>query len=105
MSDFDWDGTEKRDVLCLKSKSAWRRLLSRTALDRSKSFQNLQWLSVAKAGLDSISVFIDNCPRLEWLDVHSNYIEDLPTPEILAQTPKLRVLNLHNNGIYRVQAS
>jgi len=103
MSDLDWDGTEKRDVLCLKSKSAWRRLLSRTALDRSKFFENLQFISVAKAGLDSISVFIENCPGLEWLDVHSNYIEDLPTPEILAQTPKLRVLNLHNNGIYRVQ--
>jgi len=97
---------EEREVLRSLNKKKVHSLIAHlktAALEKSGAYSFLRFISVPKTSLEDIVPFVIGCPQLTWLDVHSNFIEELPTSAQFQQAKHLRILNLHNNGIFRVQ--
>lgn len=95
----------ERDVLRNYSKKQIQTLIVQLSTAATDKYAALRFISMPKANIDSITVFIKCCPMLTWLDVHSNYVEELPSLSEFQGAKHLRILNLHNNGVYRVQVN
>jgi len=63
----------------------------------------LQLLSLPNCDLEHFDVILRQCPSLEWLDLSQNLIDYLPSGSAFACAKKLKLLNLHNNGVHTVK--
>lgn len=61
-------------------------------------------ISFPRNCIEDLGVIVSSCPNVEWLNLEGNIISELPSPSEMKKCTKLKVLNLHNNGIHHVES-
>jgi len=61
-------------------------------------------ISLPRNCIEDVGIIVTNCINVEWLNVEGNLISELPPPGAMGQCKNLKVVNLHHNGIHRVES-
>ena len=61
-------------------------------------------ISFPRNCIEDLGIIVHNCFNVEWLNLEGNLISELPAPGELAKCKQLKIVNLHNNGIHRVDS-
>jgi len=98
---------EEENVLVYDPKEAGA--TPNVALIAQKVLQNplahlITIVSFPRNCIEDVGVIIANCFNVEWLNLEGNLISELPSPGALSQCKNLKIVNLHHNGIHRVES-
>merc|ERR1712167_206735 len=66
---------------------------------RNPNASLIRIISFPRNCIENLGIIISNCINVEWLNLEGNLISELPSVHELKKCSKLRILNLHNNGI------
>merc|ERR1712106_616146 len=61
-------------------------------------------ISLPRNCIEDVGIIVANCINVEWLNVEGNLISELPPPGAMGQCKNLKIVNLHHNGIHRVES-